>query len=84
MTPSLSQSILQRADAYVSGRASLDTFKDWLVGATWNVEQDEPGAAGLTYEIKLLLAEQSSGDLAETDLRMALRRVVAGVVSVAS
>lgn len=83
MAHSFSQSIRDRAQGYATGTLSLDDFKDWLVGATWNVEQDHPEAADLTYDIKLLLAEHSSGDLSDTELRAHLQTLVTKSIPVA-
>lgn len=73
MSTSLEQAIHERLADYLAGVRRLDDFKDWLVGATWNVEQSqEPAAIDLTYEIKLLLAEHSGGYLTEDELRTEL------------
>ncbi|MGH2557645.1 MAG: hypothetical protein ACRDJH_01165 [Thermomicrobiales bacterium] len=70
MRSSLERAIRERLAEYLDGERQLDDFKDWLVGATWNVEQSkEPAAVDLTYEIKLLLAEHSGGYLTENELR---------------
>jgi len=64
----------RHADACVTGRVSPNTFEDWLIGATWNVEHDNPDAADVTHDIKLLLTEHSHGDLSDSDLRAELRQ----------
>ncbi len=84
MASSFSRSIRDRVHAYAIGALSLDDFKDWFIGATWDVEQDHPEAADLTYDIKLLLAEYSSGDLSKSDLRAGLKLLVTSRVPVAS
>ena len=74
MQSSLGLAIREHLADYVDGEASLLDFKDWLVGATWDVDESgEPEAIDLTYEIKLLLAEQSSEGWPETELRDLLR-----------
>jgi hypothetical protein len=51
----------------------LDEFKDWLIGATWDIDAGgDPSAIALTYGIKLALAEHSSGYVAEDELRREL------------
>lgn len=74
MQSSLELAIRERLAAYLDGEMSLDDFKDWLVGATWDVEQSgEPAAIDLAYDVKLLLAEHSSEGFPETELRTLLR-----------
>jgi hypothetical protein len=76
MRASLEHAIRERLAEYLEGERQLDEFKDWLVGATWDVEQSkEPAAIDLTYEIKLLLAEHSGGYLTEDELRAELAPV---------
>lgn len=71
---SLETAIVAKLARYLAGEESLDGFKDWLVGATWDVEAThDPRAIDVTYEIKLLLAEQSGGDLSEAELRRELQ-----------
>jgi len=77
MEPTFTQSILDRTHAYIAGSMSPDDFKDWLIGATWNVEREHPDAAGVTYDIKLLLAEHSNGDLSDSELRTQLHALTA-------
>lgn len=74
MRSPLESAIRDRLTHYLAGQASLDEFKDWLLGATWNVDdRDEPVAMDLTYDIQLLLAEYSSEGFPEADLRHQLR-----------
>lgn len=62
-----------RLGRYLDGRRSLNRFKEWPIGATWDVDAgDDPAAIALTYEIKPALAEHSSGNVAEAELRREL------------
>ena len=64
--------------AFVGGDSSLAGFTDWLVGATWDIDETGDRAAiDLTYDIKLALAEHSRGHVTEDDLRRELRGVFA-------
>jgi hypothetical protein len=64
----------QHLTEYLDGDASLDDFKDWLVGATWDIDETGDAAAiELTYDIKLALAEHSGGHISENELRTELR-----------
>lgn len=70
----IESAIVANLARYLADEVSLDDFKDWVVGATWDIEAtDDPRAIDLTYEIKLLLAEQSGGFLSETALRWELQ-----------
>ncbi len=74
MHSSLETAIVANLARYLAGEESLDGFKDWLVGETWDVEAtNDPRAIDVTYEIKLLLAEQSGGFLSEAELRRDLQ-----------
>lgn len=73
MYPSLSLEIRERLADYLSGAMTLEEFKDWLVGATWDIEAcGDRDAIDLTYEIKLILAEQSTPREDEASLRTQL------------
>lgn len=49
---------------------SLSAFEEWLIPATWNLEKSEhPSLVDLVSQIKLLLAESSSGHWSEAELR---------------
>jgi hypothetical protein len=77
MTTSLEQTILRHLAAYVAGTTSLDEFEDWLIGVTWNIEQaNDPAATDLAYDIELFLAEQSTENFSEAELREMLRPLV--------
>jgi hypothetical protein len=59
------------------GEETLPDFQDWLVGATWDVEeQRKPQAIDMTYEIKLALAEHSRGDISLSEVRQRLSELV--------
>lgn len=82
MPSSLELDLRDRLGRYLDGRASLDEFKDWLIGATWDIDVgDDPAAVALTYEIKLALAEHSSGYMAEDELRRELEALRTTVLS---
>lgn len=55
---------------YLSGKSSLSVFKEWFVPATWDVERAESAEnVGLVNEVKLCLAEHSSGHLGDAELK---------------
>lgn len=67
-----------RLARYVAAETSLDEFKDWLVGETWDIEQrGDPAAERLAYRIKHRFAEQSGGHVTEDDTRRLLQPLVA-------
>ena len=77
MTHSLTLAIYEHIIAYLEGEQSLPEFHDWLVGATWNVEdRGEPQAVDVTYDVKLALAEYSRGDISTPQLRERLSVLV--------
>ncbi len=56
--------------SYLVGEISLDSFQDWFVAATWDVEEaGEPRAEELTYAIQHAFAEYTNGHLTDADLR---------------
>ncbi len=62
---------------YLADVESPDDFKDWLVGATWGIDETgDRSAIALTYDIKLALAEHSSGHSTEDELRRELQPLV--------
>ncbi len=64
----------QHLTEYLNGDVSLDDFKYWLVGATWDIDETgDPAAIELTYDIKLALAEHSGGHISEDELRSELQ-----------
>ena len=73
--PSLHASDLrQHLTEYLHDDVPLDDFKDWLVGATWDIDETgDPAAIELTYDIKLALAEHSGGRISENELRSELQ-----------
>jgi hypothetical protein len=78
MTNSLAQDIRERTIAFLLDDCSLAAFQDWLVGATWDVEEHfDPNAVDMTYDIKLALAEYSRGDITAVELRQRLREAIA-------
>lgn len=85
MQSPLESAIRHQLRKYLTSEQSLDEFKDWLVGETWDIERrNDPAAEALTYEIKLRMAEQSSDDCTEADLKRLLRPLMESPVGVAT
>ena len=77
MQPSLEQDLREHLAEYLAERTTLDEFKDWLVGATWDIDETgDETVTELVYEIKLALAEESSGFISERELRAELTPLV--------
>jgi hypothetical protein len=58
---------------YLAGDTTLDRFRDWFDGATWNIDESaDPGAQALAGEIDLRIAEYLNGHRNESELRQAL------------
>ena len=77
MPSPLSSEIRRLLASDLTGQSSLDEFKDWLGGETWDVEQrHDPEADDLTDEINPVLAEQSGGHITDDHARWALRPLV--------
>jgi hypothetical protein len=73
----LETSIRQRLACYLAGDMSLNDFQDWLVGATWHIDDKvAPEAAELTYSIEHALAEASTGLLSREELDAELRSLL--------
>jgi hypothetical protein len=77
--------IRDRLASYLAGEIELDSFDEWLTGATWNVHQSgDDGAQELTYAIELVLSEHSAGHMTDQRLRERLsellRRYSASIV----
>lgn len=82
MQSPLERAMRERLAAYLADETPLDEFKDWLVGATWDVDEvGDPASVDLTYAIKSALAEQSSGIVSEAAMRAELRDVLYRAVS---
>ncbi len=55
---------------YMRGETTLDDFHRWFAPATWNVHKTaHANAAELAYRIDAALAEYSSGQVTERQLR---------------
>jgi hypothetical protein len=81
MADSLTADIRERVTAFLAGELTRTQFQEWLVANTWDVEQrGDPQATDLTYEIKLALAEQSRGDISQTELHERLRDAIKAAV----
>lgn len=78
--PLLTSSIRGHIAALLSDQISLFEFQDWLVGATWVIEQHaDADATGLAYSSKRALAELSRGDISQSEFRKRLREFAAPV-----
>lgn len=76
MADSLTTSIRDQIVALLTDQISQFEFQDWLVGATWNIEQHaDPDAADLAYSSKLALAELSRGDISQAAFRQRMREL---------
>ena len=76
----LEKAIHDHLESYFSGEMSLDEFKDWFVGATWNIEgRAAPEAIELAYAVELALAEASGGYLTTDELQEELRKLTARI-----
>lgn len=69
----LETTIRRHLVSYLAGDVSLDEFTNWLVRATWNIENTgNASARELAYAVELTLAEYSSGLLTLEELRAEL------------
>lgn len=77
MAHSLTSAIRDHIAALLTDQISLFEFQDWLVGATWDIEQHaDPDATDLAYSSKLALAELSRGDISQSMFRKRMRELV--------
>jgi hypothetical protein len=77
MAHSLSFAIRDHIVALLADQISLFEFQDWLVGATWDIEQHaDSEATDLAYSSKLALAELSRGDISKSMFRERMRELV--------
>jgi hypothetical protein len=82
MADSLTSSIHCRIVTLLADQISLFDFQDWLVGATWDVEQHaDSEATDLTYSSKLALAELSRCDISQAAFRERMRDLLAAPVA---
>jgi hypothetical protein len=73
MQPSLNQELGMHLTTDLAGATTLDNVQDWLVGATWTIDDTgDEAVSAIVYEVKLALAEKSSGFISESELREAL------------
>jgi hypothetical protein len=62
---------------YLAGTVSLDEFKDWIVAATWGIDDTaSPEERQLAYDVELALAEESSGFLTREELHDDLQKLL--------
>ena len=64
--------VVRAIEAFLDGASELDALQDELIEVTW----DKPDAPEVALEAELLIAEATSGDRSDADLREALRAVV--------
>jgi hypothetical protein len=65
--------LLALVNAYASGEISLREFQDWFIPATWDTQRvGDPDAVRVIRRVQLALAEFSSGDRTEPELRAEL------------
>ena len=79
MERSLEFAIHERLTAYLAAETSIDDFKSWIVAATWNSDQTQSPGIRFANEIKLLLAEHSSGFRSDEELRDSLVELLSRV-----
>lgn len=78
MEHSLDVQIRYKLMSYLLGEISLQSFEDWFVPSSWNVDQSKnQDAINMVYEIELRLAEFSNGHRSEEELKDFLRPLVA-------
>lgn len=76
MERSLEREIREHLADYLFGLLSLNDFKIWLAGATWDAADADPIAIRLANRTKLALAEHSSGVMTDAELREELRSLL--------
>jgi hypothetical protein len=82
MERSLESAIEERLTAYLAGAMTLEEFKMWLVSETWRPDRYQvPADLRLANEIKLALAEHSSGFRTDEELRGQLETKLSSVAS---
>jgi hypothetical protein len=75
---SLDIQIREAVLGFISGKTDLQSFEDWFVPATWDIEKSGSPAQTfeLAHEIELLLAEYTNGHRSESNLKEELSRVI--------
>ncbi len=77
MTHPLETEIRAQVIDYIVDGITLDEFKDWIVGETWELnEDDDPALTDLAYGVLLTLSEIGEDDQL---LKRSLRRVVTDI-----
>jgi hypothetical protein len=62
--------VLALVNAYLSSDLSLREFHDLFIPATWDIQRfRDPDVVSLIRQVQLALAELSSGDITEPELR---------------
>jgi hypothetical protein len=76
MSKTLDQLIQQELDRYLRDDISLAEFEAWLVPETWDISpQADAAAHDLATAVTLRIAEFTSGDWTEAELRDALVQI---------
>lgn len=74
--PSLEDQIRDRLQRCTRGEESVEEFQGWFVPISWNIEQSgEQEAIKLAYQIDGMLAESSSANWPDKDLKEELSRI---------
>lgn len=73
MELSLEDATREHLAAFLAQELTIDSFKSWLVAATWN-RQEDTASTGMRFvnEIKLALAEHSGGFRSDAELQATL------------
>lgn len=78
MVQELENQIRQALSDCATGKLSLDEFRKWFVPVAWNIEQSNDVATiDLAHRIDGILAEASSANWSDDDLREELAKPVA-------
>jgi len=69
--------ITKNLSTYVTRKMTLKSFRDWFIPESWDVEEwADLDLQKLVYDIKLRLAEYTSGHWSEDDLREKLNSLM--------
>jgi len=75
MLSTLSLEIQQALERYLTGHISVDDLQAHLATMVWEVEEhDSPDVVDLFHDVELSLAEFTSGDWTEEELKGLLRQ----------
>ncbi len=80
MPSSLSLEIQQTLERYLTGNIPVDDLQAQLAAMVWAVEEHEsPDVVDLFHDVELSLAEFTSGDWTEAELKRLLRQSLMGL-----